>query len=340
MSIHRNILSKSTTFILLFYSIFLFFSCNNDIKHDNIKELILDYGWEFKADNDTVWMPTTIPGEVYTGLLANNKIQNPFYGINEKKLQHLEEKNWIYKNEFEANTEILSSSKIVLNLTGIDTYADVFLNDSLILKADNMFRSYQVDIKPFLKSQNTLTFNFTSPINKHKNTADSLGFQPPASNDASDKKVSIFTRKAPYHFGWDWAPRLISAGITETVSIIGINKLKIKDYYAETKSITKEKASLKIHIQLDVVSSGKYEFNINNNTSEFNLKQGEQEVIIPIDIQNPQLWNPIGYGSPNIYNIDLQINRENIICDKESLKFGIRNIKLIQENDSIGENFY
>ena len=59
----------------------------------------------------------------------------------------------------------MNSSNQYLVFKGLDTYADVYLNDSLILKADNMFREWSVDVKGILKKgDNKLRVYFHSPI--------------------------------------------------------------------------------------------------------------------------------------------------------------------------------
>ena len=55
----------------------------------------------------------------------------------------------------------------------------------------------------------------------------------PAVNDQSenggigDKKVSVFTRKAGYHYGWDWGPRFVTSGIFRPVVLKAWNQARI-----------------------------------------------------------------------------------------------------------------
>lgn len=94
---------------------------------------------------------------------------------------------------------------------GLDTYADVYLNDSLILKADNMFREWSVDVKGILKKgDNKLRVYFHSPIKIDMPKWEALPYQLESGNDQSenggllDRKIGIFARKPGYHYGWDW----------------------------------------------------------------------------------------------------------------------------------------
>src|SRR5690606_17854938 len=97
---------------------------------------------------------------------------------------------------------------------GLDTYAEVYLNNEQILEANNMFRSWKVNVTgKLISGENELRILFRSPIHEDLPKLRALGYQLPATNDQSElgglgeEKVSIFARKAPYHYGWDWGPR-------------------------------------------------------------------------------------------------------------------------------------
>ena len=91
---------------------------------------------------------------MHTDLLDNEKIKDPFYRLNEHELQWIDKKDWVYKTELFVNSEEFNKDRIVLDFKGLDTYADVFVNDSLVLSADNMFIGWTVDVKKYLKEGN------------------------------------------------------------------------------------------------------------------------------------------------------------------------------------------
>lgn len=89
-----------------------------------------------------------------------------------------------------------------------------------MLAADNMFRRWRTEVKRLLRpGENTLKVYFHSPIKVDLPKYDSLPYRYEAVNDQSangglfDKRVSVFARKAGYHYGWDWGPRLVTSGI-------------------------------------------------------------------------------------------------------------------------------
>jgi beta-mannosidase len=102
--------------------------------------LPLKADWKFRQKNKEVYYPATVPGTIHTDLLKNGLIQDPFYGTNESDVQWVEQEDWEYTATFDADKELLNSQHIELTFDGLDTYASVFLNERLILKANNMFR--------------------------------------------------------------------------------------------------------------------------------------------------------------------------------------------------------
>lgn len=113
--------------------------------------MLLDTGWEFSQSGTEKWMPATVPGTVHQDLISHELLPNPFYGMNEKKIQWVENEDWEYRTSFIVSEEQLNRDGIQLIFEGLDTYADVYLNGSLLLKADNMFVGYTLPVKSVLR---------------------------------------------------------------------------------------------------------------------------------------------------------------------------------------------
>ncbi|MBK6329961.1 MAG: hypothetical protein IPF62_05320 [Bacteroidetes bacterium] len=161
------------------------------------QKILLNQHWQFKSTTEKKWHDATVPGTVHTDLLANHIIDDPFYRDNETKQQWISKQDWEYKTSFGAEKQ---STKAVLQFEGLDTYAKVYLNDSLILQSDNMFRTYRIEVGQLLKQQNNqLRIVFESAENKAAQLAKNSPRKFPCENQRN------FVRKAQYHFGWDWA---------------------------------------------------------------------------------------------------------------------------------------
>jgi len=148
----------------------------------------INTGWQFREVGKTDWHNANVPGCVHTDLLANKLIDDPFYRDNEQKLQWIGKTDWEYQTTFTVKPGLLSREHLELVFEGLDTYANIFLNDQPLLDADNMFRTWRVDCKRALRpGLNTLRIRFRSPINEILPLMAKMNYQLPSPNDQGEK---------------------------------------------------------------------------------------------------------------------------------------------------------
>jgi beta-mannosidase len=325
----KNLLSF---FIFILWPLFAF---NQAFERNLSKEK-----WQFKNAKETEWLKAKVPGTVHTDLLNLKKIPDPYLANNESTLQYLENENWDYKTNFIITKTELDNENIDLQLDGLDTYAKVFVNDSLVLEANNMFRTWIIDIKEHLRlGKNTIIIQFESAVNKAKAEAAKLPYTLPG-----DEKV--FVRKAQYQFGWDWGPRLVTCGIWKDVKLKFWKQAKINHVQFIQKNLTPTKAIVEFKLQIFSALDDVYQMKVfeNNSTKVFDmdvrLQKGLNTIKLPIEIKNPKLWWTHNLGQQNLYNYSFKLSNFNHFVDSISTVFGLRTIELVQEKDSIGQSFY
>ena len=185
---------------LLFFIAF-YFSIFNSVADTIVN---LNSGWLFNYND--VWYPANAPSCIHSDLFKNNLIEEPYYRDNESKLQWIGERTWMYKKVFEIDSTLLSKQHVEINFKGLDTYADVYVNGNLILKADNMFRLWTADCKKFIsKGPNLLEIVFHPAQAEAKKRYDSYPVKLP-------DVERVMSRKAQFNFGWDFAPKFITCG--------------------------------------------------------------------------------------------------------------------------------
>jgi beta-mannosidase len=290
--------------------------------------------WLFKKGGDAEWFSAKVPGTVHTDLLHNNLIHDPFVGANEKQLQWIENEKWIYKTDFIISKEELQNSTIELIFDCLDTYAKVYVNGEKVLSADNMFRTWEINVKNRLKiGTNTLEIHFESASKIGKEEAQKLTYTLP-------ENERVFVRKAQCHFGWDWGPRFVTAGICKKVHLKFRNNATIKDVHYQQKELNAEIAKMDFVLAITAEKSGKYQIIVDNKEFPFQLKKGLNRVKIPYEIQNPVLWWCNGLGVPHQYVFKFSLEQNDNKIDEKELRIGLRTIELVQENDEIGKSFY
>jgi len=174
----------------------------------------LDNNWMFRQAGTAQWYKAIVPGSVHSDLFNNKLIPDPFYSDNEKNLEWIDKADWEYRKQFTVTKDMLLADIIFISFEGLDTYADVFINNKRLLQADNMFRIWEIEIKKYLKpGKNELRIYFHSAKNKVDSIAKTK--LPLVLPD----NPRVHARKAQYQFGWDWGPKFIGAGIWRSVKL-------------------------------------------------------------------------------------------------------------------------
>ncbi len=267
-----------------------------------------------------------IPGSVYSILLENGLMEDPFYRNNELKAVALMDNEFTFERSFEIDP---NGDKILIHFDGIDTLCNIYVNDNFVAFCNNMHRTWEFDI----------TQNLVSGENKIKLVFPSLD----AYIKEKYKEQSVFgtadcmegfayVRKAHCMMGWDWGPRLPDAGIFRKVYLIRKNSARIEEL-----RLVQRHENGKVFVKPTVKTDEPAEVKIT-----FASPDGE---IIALEnncekeIENPKLWWPNGLGEQPLYCLKAEIIENGEVVDSEEKRIGLREMKLIREKDKWGESF-
>lgn len=303
-------------------------------------------GWQFREAGKTEWYQATVPGCVHTDLLANKLIEDPFYRDNEKKQQWIDKKDWEYQTRFDVNATTIAHENVELVFEGLDTYARVYVNEQLVLNADNMFRTWRVNAKPALKpGANTLRILFRSPINEILPVMAKLDYKLPAPNDQGEK-TSPFTRKAAYHYGWDWGPRFVTSGIWQPVSIQAWDHARVDNLQILVKKLSPEAAEVTANVGIEATAAGAATILLENlrdktiaGRQQIKLTPGSNHVSFDFTIAKPALWWPNGLGAQPLYSFRARALVNGRVTDEKLTRTGLRTLELRQQRDEGGQSF-
>ena len=312
---------------------------------------VLDKGWEFSQAGSNEWMSARVPGTVHQDLLDHGRLPDPFYGMNEQKVQWVEKEDWLYRTVFTVTADQLKSDAVWLTFEGLDTYADVYLNGSLLLKADNMFVGHKLAVKDVLREgENRLMIRFRSPVEETAPQWDTDGFNYPADNDHSEKRMSVYTRKAPYSYGWDWGIRLATSGIWRPVKLTFCNGAAIDDFFVRQQEVTEQVAKVDNQLEINNVTTTPKEAQVkvvyaygeqaDTLTRTVVLQPGKNSLSMPAWIEKPHLWMPNGWGDPALYTFTATVSVDGKEVASREEAIGLRSIRVVMEDDKDGKSFY
>lgn len=310
-------------------------------------------GWRFRQGSSQNWYPATVPGTVHTDLMANEIIEDPFFRLNERGVQWVDKEDWMYETTLKASKAEVEAQNQELVFYGLDTYADVYLNHEKILGADNMHRTWRVDVRGKLKEgDNLLEVYFNSPIKVDLPKFDKFDYSFNTGPDQSqrggifNKTLSVFARKAGYHYGWDWGPRLVTSGIWRPIELQTWDGSRIDNVQFIQKDVTASRARLSTVVEVHAdreepnavvaVASGGKTLAKKNVT----LKPGVNKVTLDYEVKKPKLWWTNGLGEPNLTEFTTSVSVAGKEVESQSDMIGLRSLRLIHEPDKYGHSLY
>ena len=320
----------------------------------------LDSGWQFRAVANVEradvreWHAAQVPGVVQTDLLNNHLIPDPFDRDNEFHLQWIGLADWEYQTTFQVEASVLARDHVDLVFEGLDTYADVYLNEQPILHADNMFRHWRVPAKALLKAgSNTIRIVFHSAVEKMLPYVKSLPYVLPSistNNFGNEENIATapYTRKAPYQYGWDWGPRFLTEGIRQPVRLESWDALRVENFHIHQEKITSSFADLTAEVEIEASRAITATLTVSHDETSggqagagkiLQLDTGINHVSFPIRINAPMLWYPAGYGMQNRYRFSAQVRLGREVVARSETMTGLRSVELRRIPDQWGKSF-
>ncbi len=283
---------------------------------------------------DEKWMDAVVPGCVHTDLHRAGAIPDPFFGNNEAKLQWIENEDWEYCVGFEVTESQLASGNVDLVMEGLDTLASIFLNDELLGESSNMFVPLRYSIKDYAKvGQNRLRIEFRNPMDFVREKAG--GELTPVACDPIGGRQYI--RKEQCSFGWDWGPRFATCGIWKPIRLELWQEARIRDC-----RISQDHADGKVAvIVLPEVVGEADECRVRLLFEGRQVAERAEPIgkEIRLEVVNPHLWHPNGYGSQELYEVEVELVTGDVCLDLRTQLLGLCAIRLDRHEDEWGESF-
>lgn len=296
--------------------------------------------WKMRRAGASEWIDAKVPGSVFNDLLNAEKIEDPFYRDNEDQAKEIASYDYEYERDFNVGGELLKQDRIVLCCEGLDTLAEIAVNGQRVANTNNMHRTYEFGIKDLLKEgSNNIRIIFYSPVKfiEEKHRENPIW----GTTDAMEGFPHI--RKGHYMFGWDWGPKIPDSGIWRNIYINGYTDARIEDVYI-TQNHCCGKVSLDVRVRINRWAEGavKVEAKVaapDGNEITGSISTSEYENHIKIDIDNPELWWPNGYGKQPLYHVEVVLKEEESLLDTKEFNIGLRTLTVKREKDQWGESF-
>ncbi len=301
----------------------------------------LHENWKMRCMDGGQWQEAIVPGTVYTDLLRNGNMEDPFWKDNEDAVCALMEKDYEYECTFYEG-DVTSFSSVFLRFEGLDTVADVYLNGTFLGRALNMHRIWEFEVQPLLKKDeaNVLRVVFRSPLNyiaeaykKYENIGNEDTYE-----------GFMHLRKAHYMFGWDWGAHLPDAGIFRPVSLCMVQYGKIDSVYIrqthKKRSCTLDfEAAYQVAEEAAKDDSFKIQVTVASPDNETDTLLLDADGRGSLVIEHPQLWWVNGMGAQPLYEVTAVLLHEGKETDCWKRRIGLRSMEMERKKDEWGESF-
>ncbi|XP_062348968.1 beta-mannosidase isoform X1 [Cinclus cinclus] len=320
--------------------------------------LSLRGSWQLRSGNGSVSLRADVPGCVHTALLCRGLIQDPYYRFNDVMYRWISLDNWTYSRTFKTPFDIRKWQKVNLVFEGVDTVAQILLNNVTLGSTDNMFNRYSFDITSVIQEVNSVEVRFLSAISyaAEQSRCHKAHSIPPACPPPVQKGECHvnFIRKEQCSFSWDWGPSFPTQGIWKDVRIEAYNHYHLI-YFSVTPFFVKSAQQWYLEVEsiFDVVSSkpiaGLVTVNIPKLQTQqmfsVKLQPGEGSIVLLVNINKSatvEAWWPNGHGKQTGYNMTTTFVMEAGCQIEKFSKVYFRTVELVQEPilGSPGLSFY
>ena len=304
-----------------------------------MQKLTLEGSWSLHVTGSGEVMEGHLPGCNYLDLIKNNKIEDPFWGLNEKEASKASEKDYVYARNFTLSEELMAQDHLELVASGVDTLAEIQINGKTLAKTDNVHRTYRFDLKPLIHSgENEIGITFTNPVPfmQEKENA-----RPLRSAGGSAKGIAHL-RKIQCHYGWDWGPVLPPAGISGSIGVEGY-ACRIEDW-----RVVQHHQGGKVELEIEIQPS--HPANGMKTRCTLTAPEGDQieaeatvndgKARLSITVEKPQLWWCNGLGNQPLYTLAIDLlDASDTHLDSVSKTIGLRTLTLDTSPDQWGSQF-
>ncbi len=283
------------------------------------------HDWFFQLDG--LNLPCQAPCTMYSVLFGHGKIPDPFYGLNERELQHLGEKDCSFAAEFTVDETLLTREYIELTLSGIDTLCTIYLNGKRLARTKNMHRTYVFDVKNrLIPGKNRLKLEFSSPM---RYFAEAQRRHYLFMNDGDTLPGTAHLRKAMYQSGWDWGPTLPDMGILRPVELKGYDTDRLDHVLVSQRH---HDGVVDVDLRVTTAKNSNCDLVALLDGKELRLTEGEGT----IRVEAPRLWWVRGYGEQALYDLEVRMCAGGLVIDSRKLRIGLRTLTVSTAKDADG----
>jgi beta-mannosidase len=297
------------------------------------------------------WITAVVPGAVNYDISAAGG-PNPFASSAQAAAsQWVAESDWVYVSTLDTSGQL--AEPLAVELDGVDTYSDVWLNGTLLGTTANAYRSYRFDVPAGLLSGTDdrlvvhVKSHFRMIADRLPEARRRIAVQGGHEYRMVKSLVRRYQRNSYSNSSLlNLGVHVLGIGIYKPVRLVSGAGLRLKPTHTVVESISTQRARLRVEVAV-AASDGqpkpgaalRAEVDLTDPVSGDIVASGSTlleggQVSIALDVTEPRLWWPKGYGEPFLYGLTTRVVRgDDEVIDARSSKVGIRTVDVVREVD-------
>lgn len=296
--------------------------------------LPLEGAWRLTQADRKIDIPAIVPGVVQTDLMRRGIIPDPYFSTNETAVQWVSDLPWSYSRSFVVSPEFLRKRRIVLRCEGLDTIATIRINGREVAFANNMFRTWEFDAKPYLREgENSIGVDLT-PTEAYQKT---LMDRPKQFGKPVQDGAKHFVRKPPFQGGWDFAPKLMTMGVWRKIGLVAWDEARLDDVTIVQDHTRPGHVGLDITFDEEGLGATRARTSVLYRgrtvaSAESLVTKGAGGM--KFDLKAPHLWWPNGMGPQSLYDVRVELlDARGRVVDRGSRRIGLRTVTWIPKTE-------
>lgn len=294
--------------------------------------------WELRRTDEDTKLNAEVPGSVMGTYIRAGLIPDPNYGENEASVKKIFDFDYEYSTDFTLDSKLLAYDRAELVFEGLDTLAEVELNGKHVLCADNMHRTYVIDVKSTLREgRNLLKVVLRSAAEYIAKAIAKADVNFPAGGCMPGNN---YLRKAHCMFGWDWGPQLPDMGIWKDVYLTFGSGPRLISVYPVQKHLYN---SVSLTLDCETECTCGAECTLEATVTAPDGKQysvsdavRDRHTCIKLDVDAPKLWWPNGLGAQPLYDLNVRLISNGYLHGEIKQRIGLRTVTVSTETDADG----
>lgn len=316
---------------------------------------ILQGGWKLAAAPDVsasaeqisspgldthAWLAATVPGTVLTTMIARGLYPDPDFGLNNLAIpESLNKQDYWYRAEFEI-PQGGDRDDLRLALNGINYHAEVWLNGRHLGDMTGAFSRgvFAATKELHASGTNVLAIKVSPAPHPGIPNSQSIAFGAGLNGGAMEIDGPTFMATE----GWDWFPpmRDRDTGLWQDVHLVASGAVTLGDPQVVTHLPLPDLSQADVTIDLPLQNSSNQPVNGILTASfegvsvqkDMTLAPGETMAHLTsaefkqLQLQQPRLWWPNGYGKPELYHLKASIAVAGVVSSAKTLQFGVREV--------------